>query len=304
MLFNLWKFCKLVYWFYYYILGIEMRFLFIISLFFQGLSVQGAQAQWQSCNNGMNGFFKFNANNIVIAGGVVYVTDYDNAIMSTDTGKTWQSLNPASSYNSSIVLTADEKNIYEATYYDGLFKSTDKGESWNNIFNTKSPVSSIAVDGNFIILGTQNGVFISTDGGIEWQGSNMGLPTTSLYTMVIKGNNIFTSTYTHLFRSTDKGFTWDTVSFGIKNINSRCLAINGTDLLVGTEGGVLISNDNGNNWSKTDTVLNRRDVISIAASGKNVFAELIRDYLFRLTAEELGNRTLRLTPMKFIRLQF
>ncbi|WP_125781585.1 rhombosortase-dependent cadherin domain-containing protein [Pseudoalteromonas rubra] len=81
-----------------------------------------------------------------------------------------------------------------------VWKTTDGGKSWmpidKNIPNV--PATSVAVDPNNaqrVIIGTDLGVFISTDGGENWFADGSGLANTNVAKVTFHGNEVFAFTH-------------------------------------------------------------------------------------------------------------
>ena len=151
--------------------------------------------------------------------------------------------------------------------------------------NTEGFIQCFATDGNNIVAGTKNeGVFLSTNGGINWSQICNGLPrnsndTTTFFkitSIAIDGTNIFAGTtgpYSWqcvIYFSTNNGQSWDST-----NVNNpfasqiiSAIFINGNTLLSGNDDELYISTDNGNNWIFGPNV----NAVCFAKYGNNIFA--------------------------------
>lgn len=59
---------------------------------------------------------------------------------------------------------------------DKLYRSTDDGQSWNQVFSTSSQVNSVyGINGWLYATTAGEGVFSSSDGGLNWTAMNTGL---------------------------------------------------------------------------------------------------------------------------------
>src|SRR5438105_12056831 len=68
-------------------------------------------------------------------------------------------------------------------------------------------VYSLTANGNNVIAGTNNGVFISTNYGTSWTQSSLNFRI--VYSLAAIGNNIFAGTQIYgVYLSTDNGTTW------------------------------------------------------------------------------------------------
>jgi len=136
--------------------------------------------------------------NVIWAGsddGLVHVT--------TDGGKTWQTVNPqglpASSWISSIQPSyADRSTAYLTSrrymwddYKPYVFKTTDFGKHWTPITNGLPDdvyvfdIRQDPNDPNLLFLGTKSTVEVSFDAGAHWQPLSLNLPTVQVRDIAI-----------------------------------------------------------------------------------------------------------------------
>ncbi len=114
-----------------------------------------------------------------------------NQALTTDAATTWQSVRPRFGYVSWLTWDPVDPNVAYATYssFNGsatdkhVYKSTDAGLTWTGIDGTGTsgipdiPVHCLLVDPrktNVLYVGTDLGVFVSTDGGANWLVENTG----------------------------------------------------------------------------------------------------------------------------------
>jgi hypothetical protein len=120
-------------------------------------------------------------------------------------------------------------------------------------------------------VGTDNGVFLSTDSGASWIAANTGLTNKVVYSLVVIDANIFAGTRKGVFLSTNNGTNWTAVNNELQFVIA--LAGNGKNLFAGTSfNGLYFSHDNGNNWDSVYTGLKETAILSLAMTGTNVFA--------------------------------
>jgi photosystem II stability/assembly factor-like uncharacterized protein len=117
----------------------------------------------------------------------------DGYILRTDTGQTadpsteWPAVRPRAGWVSSVAIDPANANVVYATYstFGGthVWKSTNGGATWRGIDGKGNrripdiPVHNIVVDPNRpsrLFVGTDLGVFVSTDGGATWAVENTG----------------------------------------------------------------------------------------------------------------------------------
>ena len=112
-------------------------------------------------------------------------------------------------------------------------------------------VSTIAVSGTSLFVGTDNGVYLSTNSGGNWTPVSSGLTTTSVLCLAVSGTNTFAGTGGGgVFLSTNNGTNWSAVKSGLTNPVVRALVVSDTNLFAGTDGGgVYLSTNRGTSWT-------------------------------------------------------
>lgn len=183
----------------------------------------------------------------------------------------------------------------------GVFVSRDNGQSWNatpdlTAKSKRAPkvfppvaVTAVAVsphDRNFVVAGTADDLFKTTDGGSHWERLTGKLPVTkkAIAVQVIRfdpvDKNTFyvggvSSSYGKIFKSTDGGGSLQdvfTVSQPSQSITALLIqggpsaAVTAGDQL----GGVYRSGDAGTSWRKTATL--GEPLTALTTSGGVIFA--------------------------------
>ena len=190
----------------------------------------------------------------------------DGLYKTTDNGTSWEKLTGASdTINYGVVygIAARNQEIYTAITYqfNGIvYKSTDSGETWtrsgNGFASDIQYMRSIAVSGNNIVAGSDQGLYYSTDDGNTWILSNQ---TVGFFEEIAATPNYLYATApgNGIYRSSNEGITWTTAfnvpfSFsGITAMDNYAYAGSGT-------GGAFYSNDNGNIWDSVSFQYNVR----------------------------------------------
>jgi photosystem II stability/assembly factor-like uncharacterized protein len=143
----------------------------------------------------------------------------DDAVLYTskDNGDNWHLVADWSTVAVEIVSIVfnDSGHIYVGTFGgNGVYRSTNGGGDWLSSNFQLPGVNTVAVgyDGD-IIAGTMTGVWISTDGGNEWELRDNGFPepTIILSAFVDDLNYYFVGTYSGqdaIYKSTDLGMSW------------------------------------------------------------------------------------------------
>jgi photosystem II stability/assembly factor-like uncharacterized protein len=134
-------------------------------------------------------------------------------------------------------------------------------------------VHAFAVDGDNIFVGTEGGVFFSSNNGATWTPRSVGLTSLRIRALAIAGSNIFAATRDGgVFRSSDNGISWTAVNtglgFGGIYVTVNALIAKGTNLFAGLDsGGVFRSSDNGATWTSVGG-----GGYAFAVIGENIFA--------------------------------
>ncbi|MBK6877714.1 MAG: hypothetical protein IPG99_14995 [Ignavibacteria bacterium] len=110
--------------------------------------------------------------------------------LSTNNGNNWTatSLNNKSVYS----LAMNGSNAYAGTG-GGVYYSRDSGYTWTRSSLNNDLVYSLAVAGSAVYAGTElNGVFLSTDNGLNWSQLNDGLPGgITIYSLYLYNNYVY-----------------------------------------------------------------------------------------------------------------
>jgi uncharacterized protein (TIGR03437 family) len=191
-----------------------------------------------------------------------YIHRNSNALTTTAT-TTWPSVQPRRGWVSSLAFDPNNKDIAYATYstFGGghVWRSADGGASWNPIDGSGNgalpdvPVHSIVVDPSNtarLYIGTDVGVFVSTDGGANWAIETTGFPnviTESLQIQIANG-------VTQVYAFTHGRGVWRAVinnsgcSYGLQpaTVNAGPAASNGTINVTAEPGGC--------NWTASSNV--------------------------------------------------
>ena len=123
---------------------------------------------------------------------VVFIVNIANA--------QWQNTNFP--YNGGAVysIVTNGSNIYAGTDGGGFYLSNDNGVSWvaKNNGLTNLIIRSIAFSSNIIVVGTDDGVFVSSNYGTNWSQIVTGASVSSI--AILGGNYIFIGASDGLFR--------------------------------------------------------------------------------------------------------
>lgn len=146
--------------------------------------------------------------NTVLAGNAYGVIVRTNQALLTDSNTQWSFSNPRQGFVSGLAFDPSNAKIAYAVYstFGGahVWRTMDGGASWGSIdgFGASGlpdvPVNCIAIDplnAARLFVGTDMGVFVSTDGGGSWNVENTGFANVSVSSLTAQMNNGVTNLY-------------------------------------------------------------------------------------------------------------
>ncbi len=195
--------------------------------------------------------------------------DYYGFFRSTDSGSTWTAINLGLQGSYVTCFAANGTALCVGTR-NGLFLSSNNGDTWRGTHQASS-AESITWCGTRILVGTGEGVYVSTDAfGFQWMSGAISHP---LSLAVIGPNVLAGSLQDGIFKSVDSGGSWTPSSKGLGMTGVTTLATIGTTLFAGTWGeSVFRSSDNGASWIPSSNGLLNNDIGEFVADGLNLFA--------------------------------
>ena len=185
-------------------------------------------------------------------------------------------------WNSPVVFDPNDPSIL---YMGGnrLNKTTNHAGSWESIspdltdgpgggnltFGTITTISVSPIDGDIIMVGTDDGnVSITIDGGDNWNNVSDGLPKFWVTRVHLDPTELgvayatisgfrYNEETTHVFKTLDNGSTWIPISGDLPNIPVNDIVVNpiNHDLYIATDIGVFISKNDGDSWELLGTGL-------------------------------------------------
>lgn len=144
--------------------------------------------------------------------GVIYTGSDDGLVYLTkDNGKTWKNITPLGLQecliNAIEVSPFDKATAYIATtrykfndHTPSLYKTTDYGKTWKKITNGIPSDAFTRVireddkNKNLLFAGTEKGLYVSFNGGIDWKSFQLNLPIAPITDLKVYQNNLIAST--------------------------------------------------------------------------------------------------------------
>ncbi len=234
---------------------------FILLLFFLS-GAQYASAQWRTTNGpGGNDIFGLSAIGTNIFAG----NNTGVFLWSGDTE--WMSAGLSGTGIQTLVSTG---NDLLAGTSAGLYITGDLGADWDLELNSQYIFAfAFAPSGPNLVVGTDNGIFVSTNGGTVWNPSNDSIY--AEFALAVSGSNLVAGG-DGISISNDNGMAWNLINNALTGIDVLALTASGNALFAGTDGsGVFISMDNGESWNEVNNGLPDSTVNAIAAIGSKLF---------------------------------
>ena len=191
---------------------------------------------------------------------VVRIGQVDNTSVTDDEGNelTWESVGTFGINEIIYVLTHDaDGNILAGTWGGNIYRSADGGLNWEKINESMTVgfIWSIVVDSsNTIYVGTEQGVYYSSDEGANWIHTSLNDKDVRALGIDPDGN-LYAGTWgLGIYKSTDGGATWTEANNGLEYKAVSALVVDSnSDIYVGTfGGGIYRSVDDGESWSQLD----------------------------------------------------
>ncbi len=206
----------------------------------------------------------------------IFVGTSNGIYRSSNDGVDWILVKSGSFYALKCLCVNEKTLFIEYLGGDCIEYTSDNGITWEIFGNSPPSVSSLIVNGKYLIAGsrdyTSGGIYVSSDNGNSWQRKNSGLNNLYIQTIVVKDSDIFVGTKCGVYRSSNNGEYWIDASFGLSKIAFANLITCGPNLLAGSyEKGTFISTNNGITWSALYSDSMKIDA-TCAVYGSNLYA--------------------------------
>jgi len=223
--------------------------------------------------------------------GHIFAVTAGGVYRSIDDGKNWTLLNAGFGIFRSLAINSRGEIFVGTHYAGGVLRSADNGETWKsagNFLPYPFEVPSLAVNSeDHIFVGTNEGVFRSTDDGDHW------LRVLNHYVRCFVFNSkgqIFAGTFGQgVFRSMDEGESWTVTALTDAEVYDLTINSKG-HLFAATWGrGILQSTDNGDSWRpiKINNGLFDNYILAIAInSNDEIFASTYEEFY---SGRRMGN---------------
>lgn len=144
-------------------------------------------------------------------------------------------------------------------------------------------INAFYIAGDSIYVGTNGGVYLSTNNGNTWQQKNIGLLTKMVTSIIKHEGTMYAGTWGGgVSVSKDNGNHWQ--ASGLNYSSILALAAGKTNIYASLAGGgISLSTDSGKNWTSINNGLTSTYVACLALQGENIFAGTIGSGLFLST---------------------
>lgn len=178
-------------------------------------------------------------------------------------------------YNNFILaFESTGTRLFTGSYGGGVYLSSDNGINWIAVTPglTNWYVSTLAVRGNILFAGTDDGMFLTTNNGTLW--THKGLSGKYIQTLATDGTRLYAGTFGDgAFVTTNNGTSWSEINSGLNSDYIISIVLKDTFMFAGTwGGGVFRSSNYGGNWISANNGLTNLDVRSLAVIDTNIFA--------------------------------
>jgi hypothetical protein len=155
----------------------------------------------------------------------------------------------------------------------GVFRSTNGGTTWTAGYAglTNSSVNALAGGPTGVIAGTNDGLYRSTDDGLHWTQANSGYTGTAI-AFFMATPYCFAGGSDGVFRSSNNGVSWTNVSAGVV-ANVSYITVCGNRVFAGTSNaGVYWASIGGTSWTAVNNGLTSTAISALVTVDTNLVA--------------------------------
>jgi hypothetical protein len=225
---------------------------------------------WASANTGLWGM---GISSLAVNGSYLFAGTWEGGLFcSTDQGTHWT----PTSYPGLLVsaLVVKDSNVLVASVDYGVLRTVDCGITWSAAYSGLycTIVNCFCVDGANLYACTDNGVFVSTNDGLNWL--RQGLTGKNVECLAVRNSTLFAATNkSGILRNSITDTTWTAVSAGIGTTTTTSIAVYGKNLIAGTWAyGIYLSTNDGASWTQGNTGLTSLKMRTVFIHGTDLFA--------------------------------
>lgn len=211
---------------------------------------------------------------------------------------------PSETSFSSIAMAPSDPNIVYASVKGGfagpfggskggtLYQSTDGGKTFTKLTGSYPSILVVIVDpgdSQKLWIGSESGVYLSTDGGQSMREVKRVRGVTGIDT--IDGQSIIAASEEGIVRSTNSGSIWEVITDGLpsKTVLRVDIALSNPNIVwATTAGGVAKSTDAGQTWTDVSNNLPSKNLQALAVQPKNPDLALVATETFVFSVRSTG----------------
>lgn len=206
---------------------------------------------------------------------------------STNNGTNWVSVNTGLTNLTVYSITAAGTNLIAGTG-DGVFLSTNNGALWSFRGLSGNLIFALGVIGTELFAGTSgDGVYRSSNSGINWIQVNTGLTNTAIQSLTASGTNLYAGTFSGVFRTSNNGTNWINTG-GLAGVIVNALTATGGNIFAGASGGgIFLTTNSGANWTSVGAGMPNTTINTLIVSGSYIFAGALSGMVYKRTLSEM-----------------
>jgi|GEM_PF-3017055 len=172
-------------------------------------------------------------------------------------------------------IYADKNRVFAGTKIGGLEVSENTGKTWKNLSRLlpRTKITGVTVLDTAIFVGTESGIFFSSDQGVTWKKSYNGFRGDKITSLITKGGKLYASErYTGVFVSDSSGLNWRKISGELIGKRYCSLAAFGKNLFLCANDGVYFTVNDGAKWIKYAGDFSKNELSSFTLDSSFIFA--------------------------------
>jgi len=222
-----------------------------LTLFLIFFTFQLNYGQWQQLNGPEGGILR----KVIEHNGDLFLGAFEGGLhRSGDGGNSWQLAGnglPLGSGSFKLVKINNVLYVQTALNDDGLYRSDDDGQTWSavQIDLNRHFITDFTNNGDVLFASVNNGIFISSDNGLNWSFKPVDVVGNSAYSILFHDNKLYLGT-DFIMVSEDEGDTWAEVGFPQRGPNGiRQLMLHNNEVFIANSG-KLWSTDDFQNYTQ------------------------------------------------------
>lgn len=230
-------------------------------------SMQLFDGAWKKGDSVLSGV---RINTMIRIGSRIVAATNRGIITSDDRWKSWK-FTLFRQWTAHFLSLAEMKGeLFAGSGSRGIYRSRDTGLTWiqTSAVTKKMTIESMVVRDSLIVVGSMNGVNISTNEGGQWHDlSSDSVDAAS--TVAIRDSLLYAGNYLGLHTRKLAGGNWKLI---FSKTSVHCVKIQGDSIYVGGWKGLYFSPDKGSTFALFDSLFVNRSVYSLGVFGNTIFA--------------------------------